>query len=251
VSEAQALLQAILDEPDDDVSRLVYADWLEEHGEAERGELIRLQCRQARKWPVRVYDSRDPDNQRMFELERAHGERWLEELPRVAGVHWWGFWRGFPTAQVRSWGALQKGAAAVWSATPLEDIDLCELSLPDAQQMAQSPHLGRLRALSVNWVGRAGLEALRTLLASPLVRLKTLNLKSCGLRDEGAKVVARGPSLSGLETLWLSCNVIRREGGLALARSRYLTSVRLLDVSRNPLSKKSEEALNARWPGCT
>jgi uncharacterized protein (TIGR02996 family) len=37
------LLQAILDQPDDDALRLVYADWLEEHGEQDRAELIRVQ----------------------------------------------------------------------------------------------------------------------------------------------------------------------------------------------------------------
>lgn len=38
-----ALLRAILEAPDDDLARLAYADWLEEGGEAERAELVRLQ----------------------------------------------------------------------------------------------------------------------------------------------------------------------------------------------------------------
>src|SRR5262245_31886156 len=47
VTSAESLLQAILESPDDDAPRLVYADWLEEHGtsEAEKAwaEFIRLQ----------------------------------------------------------------------------------------------------------------------------------------------------------------------------------------------------------------
>lgn len=39
------LFQAILDDPADDTRRLVYADWLEEHGDGERAEFIRLQIR--------------------------------------------------------------------------------------------------------------------------------------------------------------------------------------------------------------
>jgi uncharacterized protein (TIGR02996 family) len=39
----EAFFQAILDSPDDDTPRLVYADWLEEQGDP-RGEFIRLQC---------------------------------------------------------------------------------------------------------------------------------------------------------------------------------------------------------------
>jgi uncharacterized protein (TIGR02996 family) len=40
----EALLQAILDDPEDDTPRLVYADWLEENGEPERAEFIRAEC---------------------------------------------------------------------------------------------------------------------------------------------------------------------------------------------------------------
>jgi len=40
-----AFMQAIIESPDDDTPRLVFADFLDEHDEAERAELIRLQCR--------------------------------------------------------------------------------------------------------------------------------------------------------------------------------------------------------------
>lgn len=39
-----SLLRAILDAPDDDLPRLIYADWLDEHGEPARAEFIRVQC---------------------------------------------------------------------------------------------------------------------------------------------------------------------------------------------------------------
>jgi len=42
--EYKALLAGILAEPANDLRRLVTADWLEEHGEEARAELIRLQC---------------------------------------------------------------------------------------------------------------------------------------------------------------------------------------------------------------
>lgn len=44
MTTGDALLQAILDEPDADDLRLIYADWLEDHGEEERAEFIRVQC---------------------------------------------------------------------------------------------------------------------------------------------------------------------------------------------------------------
>src|SRR5438874_13842040 len=48
VSAADAFLRAILDNPDDDLPRLIYADWLDEHGEAARAEFIRVQIERAR-----------------------------------------------------------------------------------------------------------------------------------------------------------------------------------------------------------
>ena len=43
-SEETQLLRTIRGEPNADTPRLVYADWLEENGRAERAEFIRLQC---------------------------------------------------------------------------------------------------------------------------------------------------------------------------------------------------------------
>jgi uncharacterized protein (TIGR02996 family) len=42
-----AFFRSMLDAPDDDATRLVYADWLEENGDAARGEFIRVQCERA------------------------------------------------------------------------------------------------------------------------------------------------------------------------------------------------------------
>jgi uncharacterized protein (TIGR02996 family) len=58
-AEEAALVQALAAAPDDDVLRGVYADWLEEHGQAERARLMRLMphgrwlqrlCDVARAW---------------------------------------------------------------------------------------------------------------------------------------------------------------------------------------------------------
>jgi uncharacterized protein (TIGR02996 family) len=44
VEQADAFLQAICAKPEDDTPRLVYADWLEEQGDTDRAEFIRVQC---------------------------------------------------------------------------------------------------------------------------------------------------------------------------------------------------------------
>ncbi len=47
-TDRDAFMAAILAAPDDDLPRLVFADWLDEHGEPERAEFIRVQCELAR-----------------------------------------------------------------------------------------------------------------------------------------------------------------------------------------------------------
>jgi uncharacterized protein (TIGR02996 family) len=44
VSDGPLLLRAILEAPAEDTPRLVYADWLDENGQPERAEFIRVQC---------------------------------------------------------------------------------------------------------------------------------------------------------------------------------------------------------------
>jgi uncharacterized protein (TIGR02996 family) len=46
--DADALLRAVLAAPDDDAPRLIYADWLDEHGDPARAEFIRAQVVLAR-----------------------------------------------------------------------------------------------------------------------------------------------------------------------------------------------------------
>jgi uncharacterized protein (TIGR02996 family) len=45
MGDDDAFLRAIADAPDDDAPRLVYADWLDEHGQPDRAEFVRLLCR--------------------------------------------------------------------------------------------------------------------------------------------------------------------------------------------------------------
>ncbi|VTR96253.1 Repeat-companion domain TIGR02996 OS=Singulisphaera acidiphila (strain ATCC BAA-1392 / DSM 18658 / VKM B-2454 / MOB10) GN=Sinac_4455 PE=4 SV=1 [Gemmata massiliana] len=48
MSTEDAFVHAILNDPDDDTARLVFADWLEEHDRESHAELIRVQCELAR-----------------------------------------------------------------------------------------------------------------------------------------------------------------------------------------------------------
>src|SRR5205809_1806030 len=84
--EVLALLADAKAHPDDDTRRLILADWLEEHGEGERAELIRLQCACAHP----PYDSPDKIRlkQRQQELLASHEAVWLRPLRKRGLVYY-------------------------------------------------------------------------------------------------------------------------------------------------------------------
>src|SRR3954468_16567623 len=86
MSDESALLAAILAHPDEDTPRLMYADWLQENGQPERAEFIRIQCD-----PTADEAAED----RAAELEERNRVKWLAGLPQRPGARW-EFRRGFP-----------------------------------------------------------------------------------------------------------------------------------------------------------
>lgn len=103
MTDDAAFLAAICARPDDDLPRLVYADWLDEHGRGERGEFIRVQCaiathdhrscnqgicRQAGHGPCRACRGLEDLRRRERELLAAHGDEWfVEDVARPAGLY--------------------------------------------------------------------------------------------------------------------------------------------------------------------
>src|SRR5579884_2161815 len=74
LSEEQGLWRDIVEAPEEDAPRLVYADLLDENGQPERAEFIRLQVEHARL---------DPDDARRQELRLRE-----EELLSAHGAEW-------------------------------------------------------------------------------------------------------------------------------------------------------------------
>src|SRR5262245_26707710 len=81
MSDGDALLSAILAEPDADMPRLMYADWLNEYGDAldsARAEFIRVQVELARDSTESARRSVLEDRERT--LFRVYREAWLAPL---------------------------------------------------------------------------------------------------------------------------------------------------------------------------
>jgi uncharacterized protein (TIGR02996 family) len=206
VTERAGLLRAIRAAPEDTAMRLVYADWLEEHGDPERAEFIRVQCELAA--PERL----DPERakglrQREQDLLKRHRKTWLGGLGDVSGA--WGqytdlrFRRGFvETASLPAAVFLAHAAGVERHCPALREVRLFRVR-GRGEDLARCPVLGQLSGIELaDWM-TAG-EA-RALAGSPqLSGLQTLRVWLGSRHDEDVCAeVARPGAFPGLRTVRL------------------------------------------------
>ena len=218
MSTEPAFLQAILDEPDDDTPRLVLADWLDDHGDPERAELIRVQCELAR-W-VPDLDERTALRRRERQLLEAHRDEWLGGGPRC----WKAcrFERGLPSVTMTAgqFLALRFADRAQPLLAGVEEVRLVQVGLLVAE-IAVSPQLATVRAL---------------------------DLDGAGLVDDDVRRLARSPFAGGLVSLNLANNRLSTAAALALHDAPALASLRRLDLRNNDLGPLGVKALTDTDP---
>ena len=254
----EAFLRAILDDPEDDTPRLVYADWLEEHGQPERAEFIRTQITLAGLPP------RDPRRPPLEKRERAllrkHGAQWFPPLPTAP----WQLGanptvaRGFPDSYGCGVHALLQDGADLFARWPITELWLGIDDAPElAGTLARAPFLSRLRQLNLH-CPLVGAELLAPLFASRhlanLVRLiAERNARGEGWGDEGVLPLARSPHLAGLRELYLHFAGLTAAGLRALTRSKYRRAMSFLALTGNPLEAEVVAALLTAdgWPALT
>src|SRR4051812_46356814 len=76
MSDEKALLAAIWEHPHEDTPRLMYADWLQENGQPERAEFIRVQCELARLEKGDASARKKDLEKRERKLWRQHRQVW-------------------------------------------------------------------------------------------------------------------------------------------------------------------------------
>jgi hypothetical protein len=232
---------------DDDGPRLVYADWLEEQGDP-YGEFIRLQCERFRL-PEGEQARRQQLTERLAELQNRHDERWRSRLPRLPGVRWREYRRGFVVGiDVDTADRFLQNAAAIFESAPIEAVWFSALDVDGSAQLADSPYLQKVLVLKNHGVPTRD-EGVAALVQSPYIsKLRRLFLNGNGLTDVGAESIARSSQLSTLQTLFLTNNQISDAGALALARSTRLPRVREIYLAANPEIRESGiAALRERW----
>jgi uncharacterized protein (TIGR02996 family) len=240
-----AFLEDIRAHPDDDGPRLVYADWLEDHGDPARAEFIRLQCELAKL--AEGDKARRPLERRERQLLAGPGKAWRAPLRKV-GLYAPNsdFRRGFlDGARLRAT-TFVKHAAEIFRVAPLlRTLALYEpervvLSLAACPQLA---HVCELEFLDPNQLGA---EDVRVLAASPYLKnLRALDLGMAQVGDAGVAALAASPHLAGLTRLDLAYTGLGPAGARALAGSRYLKNLTDLSLLGDPIGDAGAEALAA------
>lgn len=246
MSSHDAFLQAIIENPDDDTHRLVYADWLDDHDEPRRAEFIRLQCRLAQM------DEFDPEwadlLDREWELLSVYRWRWL---PGAGTIHatcpgncW--FWRGFPGQVGLPTEVMLQHGAAVFRDQPIQELLLreCAGRLGD---LAAQPWFARVTALEFGH-GPPAVDDLRALLASRhLTNLRRLKLIVSD--PECLELLAQWPGLGGLTQLTLRYEGRGQPGARFLRRLLELPHLRAATtLAMTAESPEVEVALLAHSP---
>ena len=237
-SEHAAFLRAIRAAPDDDLPRLIYADYLDEHGDP-RGEFIRIQIERPRL--PRDDPRRAGLKAREDELLRRHREEW--EGPLAAVVSHAVFRRGFIDDVLVMAEAFLAHAHTLFDWAPIRTIKL-RGTFRYVGAILKRPELAALTGLDLCFDHLDNRDAALLVACRHLSGLKRLNLNGNPIGDEGAARLAASPHLTGLEALHLEHCGLGPAAANSLAAAR-LTRLRALDLSENFLGDDGIERLAA------
>jgi uncharacterized protein (TIGR02996 family) len=243
--DERAFFNPIRDASADDGPRLIFADWLDEHGQPERAEFIRLQCALVR---LNEDDPRWPEiRERERRLSEANEDRWSAELaPLVTG---WAFHRGIIDSVSVTAAQFLGSGETIFAVAPVRKVRFLDVGEHLARLVESSllRHVGELD-LSANNLGDRGPMLLAR---SPHVgRLDALDLGFNDIGSPGLRALADSPGLGGLRSLRVNDNPgIEASGIRAVAESPYLAALADLDLSGNGLSAGALLPLLEGWPG--
>jgi uncharacterized protein (TIGR02996 family) len=247
-----AFLADILEHPEDDTPRLVFADWLDDHAQPERAEFIRLQVELAR---LSAHDPRRPALvKREQVLVQRYARQWF--VPPAGWQPGQAFFvrRGFPDTLALGTEDLLEQAPQLlerWPITRLRGSYGMARSLHVVRALAESPWLSRIRSLEMFNGHIAGALVLRAVAASPhIAGLTSLYAGQCALGDGVVRLVAASPHLASLRHLDVRHNSITSAGVRALIGSAHRRATRSLSLCANRVSADDVVALleSSGWP---
>lgn len=203
VPDLAALMQAVVDAPTEDAPRAAYARAIAAT-DPERAELIDIQLELARADRAHSQERR-PGLIREEILIRKHGARWAADIRPL--VDKWQYLRGFTDVVTLDAARFLATAPELYRRAPVLHLDLTGVK-PVAAELFQSPHLARIRSLSLlrNGLGDAEVAALA---ASPhLANLRWLDLSNNKIGAAGLEALAASRNLPRLGYLGFATNAV-------------------------------------------
>jgi uncharacterized protein (TIGR02996 family) len=233
-----AFLSDIIENPDDDAPRLIYADWLDDNGDPDRAEFIRIQCALAR-------DRNHPERSRLLrreaELRDKHASSWADPIPRFADHYQ--FRRGFVESMRMPVGRFLEKADEFFARQPIRLLASYHASAEQMKALARLPLMARLAVLNISSTMRGA--TFRTLIESPhLVGLRGLSVHDSPIGEEGLKALLDSPLAERLTHLDLSSTGIGANGVNTLASSGKLPALTALNLRGMGLSLETLRRLD-------
>jgi uncharacterized protein (TIGR02996 family) len=229
MTDRESLLAAVAADPDNPLPRLVYADFLDETGDPDWAELIRLQNGYFKHWT---------NAEEMQERETELVEVVMARFPEVPGIKFGPPVRGF--AQLVTCDGSDSEPEAGRAALASFPVTYYGLQAGFPDWLVSDGWLRRARVIDLT--GFYVLEPYRSDLFASLdpTSLRALIWQDISLGDEDAEFLAAAPKLGGLLELCLADNTIGSAGCDSLIRSPYLTQLEYLDLRGNPVGDAVE-----------
>jgi uncharacterized protein (TIGR02996 family) len=266
-----AFLGDIVEHPEDDTPRLVYADWLRDaegglnpslfpeeadpgrrRANHHRGDFIHTQVelagldRAAAAAPLSAEqearrEALRQEEARLLPDQQSHWRELLEPL----GVRRFRLERGFPEYVSLPAEAFLQNAEAIFKAAPVSSVRITGLDSDQVQALVACEQVCNLVKLDLsnNPIGNKGASHLAR--APNFRNLTSLNLQHCLIEASGAELLAASPLLRKLVTLNLEDNYLRSEGVRFLAASPHLERLTELNLAENGIGQDGAEALAA------
>ncbi len=230
MNKNEPFLRAIAERPDDDVPRLVYADWLDENGGRDAAEYIRMEnaMQHLTEKNREEYMQLTKKMNALFDQVILYWNKELGLREKDGSID--SIQHGIPSGVIlhnqktyRS--TLQRLCGVV------KEVSL-EGSNGDMASFLNTPELGSVERLSLS--GMTLSRRARHIAHTPyLGNVKSLNLEHAWLTDGAANEIARGNNMPKLETLNMANNHLTYYGAFRFMPPALFPALKRLDLRRN------------------
>jgi uncharacterized protein (TIGR02996 family) len=238
-TDEQPFLDAIFARYTDDGPRLIYAEFLDDAGDHDRAEFVRVQVALAR---LPDHHPRKAELvEREAELRTAHETRWSEPLSDLGVIC--EFRRGVLDSVVVDAATFLKQGDEIFGRADIRRVRLRDSALV-LEELLTSPLVARVRELDLwdNGLGNAGVGFINK--SAQLKNLEALELGFNGIDDAGVGLLAKATNLPRVTSLSLGFNAgISSAGVSELATSPFFGNLTSLDLNANDFDHQGLQSI--------